>query len=175
MLERDRRRPETKRGEVIKMEKITFLPRLASGIPIIIHYCVAGDEIFFSSTTPNTTSSINCAEEIVIHICQREGISPKYTDFYDINTHLGYRDLEAGEARIFRLELDYSKPYGRSRFSVNSWQLLESPAGYPIPEGTTLTGIPPVIREMFAPYIGTAHPNTPSWSTRLWTDTFGSK
>ena len=162
-----------KEGEVIVLKQITFVPRLSGITPMTFFYCVAGDEVYFSSVSDNTTTSINCEEEMITQICQRERFVPNGRTFFDINTNLGYRDLAEGEARIYRLELDHTKPHAPGlRFSVDTFVPLELPVGHPVPEGTRLTGIPLPIREMFTRFIGTPRPETPNWTERLLRDTF---
>ena len=86
-----------------------------------VAYVVDGYNIYFSGLERRKTSTINAAEEVILVLCRAEGLKWQNCQFYDIQTHLGYRK-SPGEYIVDSLKV--IRPSGGSPESlfVEAWR-----------------------------------------------------
>ena len=107
-----------------------------------VAYIIVDAKVFFSGLTHFTeaTSTINDAEGVVKAICQAEGLDWQKCQFYDIQTHQGYKK-SPGEYCVDRLKVVSRQERGSEVLRVKAWHPIK-------PEE-----ISPDVLELFKPLI----------------------
>lgn len=107
-----------------------------------VAYIIIDTVVFFSGLTPTgeSTTTINDAEGVIEAICEAEGLKWESCQFYDIQTHRGYRK-SPGEFDVDRLNVAPQRIGGTNRPWVDSWQPVE------------FEELPERVRELFEPLI----------------------
>jgi len=96
-------------------------------------YVIIDGRCTFTTTSLDTTSSINAAERITLAICADEACNEWQLDFFDLQTRLGYDSKDAGH-------YDYDQV-------VLGQGICGNPEWIPTP-------LPDEIRQLFAAQIG---------------------
>ncbi|MFA6391869.1 MAG: hypothetical protein WCW66_03925 [Patescibacteria group bacterium] len=92
----------------VSLKKIAYpktIPHL--GPEAYVAYAIMARCVVFSGLTPNTTSTVNAAENIIMAICRAEGMEPNKFAFFDLQTSQTYGRFEPGEFELSLLEFNY--------------------------------------------------------------------
>ncbi len=111
------------KGRKVEMKKTKYRSVGCDPLYGEIVYAFFGKKCIFCGITPDATSTINAAEEIIEAITAKEKIDPFWKTFYDLQTHRRYQK-DPGEYEFDRLTLKWTED---DQVFADGWSPEECP------------------------------------------------